>query len=145
MIGSRTYVAKRENVERKWYVVDAEDAPLGRLAVFVAHILAGKHKPTYTPHVDCGDFVIVINADKVKLTGKKAERSVIYSHSGYKGSLKATSLGTMLSKRPERLVERAVRGMLPHNRLRYDRKLKVYCGPEHPHAAQKPEPLRLEA
>ena len=119
MIGSRTYVAKKENVERKWYVVDAEDVPLGRLAVFVAHILAGKHKPTYTPHVDCGDFVIVINADKA-VDRQKAERSVIYSHSGYKGSLKATSLGTMLSAARAAGGARRQRNA-PHNRLRYNR------------------------
>lgn len=140
-----TYMATPADVERKWYVVDAEGKTLGRLATGIAAILRGKHKPTFTPHVDCGDFVIVVNADKVALTGKKLDQKIYYRHSGYLGGLKATSARTMLATRPVRPIELAVKGMLPHNRLgrQMIRKLKVYAGPEHPHAAQKPEKIDL--
>lgn len=143
MIGTRSFMAKRENVERKWYVIDATDKHLGRLAVQVARILSGKHKPTYTPHVDCGDFVIVVNAEKVGLTGKKREQSTIKRYSGYPGGLKSLTYGQVLTRRPERLVERVVWGMIPKTKLGRDmyRKLKVYAGPNHPHAAQQPEVL----
>lgn len=143
MIGTRSFMAKRESVERKWYVIDATDKHLGRLAVQVARILSGKHKPTYTPHVDCGDFVIVINAEKVGLTGKKREQSTIKRYSGYPGGLKSLTYGQVLERRPERLVERVVWGMIPKTKLGRDmyRKLKVYAGASHPHAAQQPEAL----
>lgn len=143
MIGTRSYMAKRETVERKWYVIDATDKHLGRLAVQVARILSGKHKPTYTPHVDCGDFVIVVNAEKVGLTGKKREQSTIKRYSGYPGGLKSLTYGEVLGRRPERLVERVVWGMIPKTKLGRDmyRKLKVYAGSSHPHAAQQPETL----
>lgn len=143
MIGTRSFMAKRETVERKWYVIDATDKHLGRLAVQVARILTGKHKPTYTPHVDCGDFVIVINAEKVGLTGKKREQSTIRRYSGYPGGLKTLTYAQVLERRPERLVERVVWGMVPKTKLGRDmyRKLKVYAGPSHPHAAQQPETL----
>jgi large subunit ribosomal protein L13 len=141
MIGTRTYVAKREEVEHKWYVVDATDKHLGRLAAQVARILTGKHKPTYTPHVDTGDFVVVVNADKIALTGKKQEQSKIYKYSGYPGGLKSRTYGEVLQKRPEHLIERVVWGMLPKTKLgrAMYRKLKVYAGAGHPHAAQQPE------
>lgn len=141
MIGTRTYVAKREEVERKWYVIDATDKHLGRLAVQVARILIGKHQPTYTPHVDTGDFVVVINADKVGLTGKKLNQSKLHSYSGYPGGLKTTTYGEALKKHPERLIEKVVWGMLPKTKLgrAMYKKLKVYSGPNHPHSAQCPE------
>lgn len=140
MIGTRTYVAKREQVERNWYVIDATDKHLGRLAVQIARILIGKHKPTYTPHVDTGDFVVVINAEKIGLTGKKSEQSKIYRYSGYPGGLKARTYGEVLDKHPARLIERVVWGMLPKTKLgrAMYRKLKVYPGATHPHAAQQP-------
>jgi len=138
-------MAKPKDIERerKWYLVDATDVPLGRLAARISQILMGKHKPNYTPHVDTGDFVIVVNASNVKLTGRKATQSVIYGYSGYKGGLKAVPYNVLLEKKPERLVEVVVKGMLPRNRLRYERKLKVYAGPDHPHEAQKPEVLDI--
>ena len=140
-----TYMAKAGSVERKWYVVDATGKRVGRLASEVAAILRGKHKPQFTPHVDTGDFVIVVNAEKIVFTGKKLENKMYYRHSGYPGGLKATSAADMLKKHPERIVEMAVKGMLPHNSLGADqyRKLNVYVGPDHPHAAQQPEPLQL--
>lgn len=140
-----TYMAKPGAVERKWYVVDAEGKRVGRLATEVASILRGKHKPEYTPHVDTGDFVIVINADKVVFTGKKMHDKMYYRHSGYPGGLKTTSAEDMLSKHPERVMEMAIKGMLPHNSLGADqyRKLKVYAGAEHPHGAQQPQVLEL--
>ncbi len=136
-----TYMAKPETVERKWYIVDAAGKRVGRLATEIATILRGKHKPEFTPHVDTGDFVIVINAEKVVFTGNKLEKKFYYRHSGYPGGLKAVKAADMLKRHPERVMEKAVRGMLPHNRLGDDqyRKLKVYAGSEHPHAAQKPE------
>ncbi|MHB1683591.1 MAG: 50S ribosomal protein L13 [Bacilli bacterium] len=140
-----TYMAKAGSVERKWYVVDATGKRVGRLASEVAAILRGKHKPQFTPHVDTGDFVIVVNAEKIVFTGKKMENKLYYRHSGYPGGLKATSASDMLKKHPERIVEMAIKGMLPHNSLGADqyRKLNVYVGPDHPHAAQQPEPLQL--
>jgi large subunit ribosomal protein L13 len=141
MIGTRTYVAKREQVERKWYVIDASQKHLGRLAVQVARILTGKHKPSYTPHVDTGDFVIVINADKVGLTGKKMSQSKIYRYSGYPGGLKSRTYAEVLDKHPGRLIERVVWGMIPKTKLGRSifGKLKVYPGAAHPHSAQRPE------
>ena len=143
MIGTRSFMAKGEEVERKWYIIDAENKPLGRLAVQVARILSGKHKPTYTPHVDTGDFVVVINAEKVGLTGNKLTQSTISKHSGHPGGLKVLTYKQILERRPERLVERVVWGMLPKTKLGRDmyRKLKVYAGTAHPHAAQKPEQI----
>jgi large subunit ribosomal protein L13 len=140
-----TYMAKPHEVERKWYVIDAEGKVLGRLAAEVARVLRGKHKPTYTPSVDTGDHVIVVNAAKVRVTGKKAEKKMYYHHSQHPGGLKALSFREVLARKPERVIELAVRGMLPKNRLgrQMFRKLKVYAGPEHPHAAQRPEPLVL--
>ncbi len=142
----KTYYAKPGEVEREWLVVDATDIPLGRLASEVASILRGKHKPQYTPHVDVGDFVIVVNADKVKLTGKKSQDKRIFRHSGFPGGLKSVAVGELLAKRPERVVERAVKGMLPKNTLgrAMGKKLKVYAGPDHPHQAQKPRQITLE-
>lgn len=142
----RTYMAKEHEVDKKWYIVDARGKTLGRLASQVAAVLRGKHKPTYTPHVDSGDYVIVINAKDVRLTGKKLDKKIYYRHSRYPGGLKMQTAGEMLETRPEKMVELAVWGMLPHNRLgrRQIRKLKVYAGPEHPHEAQKPEPLAVE-
>lgn len=142
----KTYHAKPGEVEREWLVVDATDMVLGRLATQVAQILKGKNKPQYTPHVDTGDFVVVINAEKIRLTGNKAETKTYYSHSGYIGGLKEVSFARMLEKHPERIIEKAVKGMLPKNTLgrAMNRKLKVYAGPEHPHAAQKPREITLE-
>ena len=141
----KTYTAKTKEIEEKWCVVDASGHVLGRLASFVAHRLRGKHKPIYTPHVDTGDHVIVINADKVALTGDKWDDKVYYRHSGYMGGLKAITAKDLLKKRPEDLIKHAVRGMLPKNRLgrKVLKKLKVYAGPEHPHEAQQPESLQL--
>ncbi len=140
-----TYMATPADVERKWYVVDAEGKTLGRIASQIAMILRGKNKPTYTPHLDTGDFVIIVNADKIALTGKKLDQKIYYRHSGYLGGMRATSARTMLATRPERPLELAIKGMLPHNRLgrQMFRKLKVYAGPQHPHAAQKPEKIEL--
>lgn len=141
----KTFVAKPHELERKWYVVDAEGKVLGRLASEVAAILRGKHKPIYTPHVDTGDNVIIINAEKVVLSGKKLEQKMYYRHSGYPGGLKQMDYKTFLKTKPELLVEKAVKGMLPHNRLgaAMFKKLKVYSGAEHPHTAQKPEVLEF--
>lgn len=140
-----TYMAKANEVERKWYVVDAAGQTLGRLASEVATLLRGKHKPIFTPHVDTGDYVIVVNADKIKLTGKKLTDKIYYHHSGYPGGLKQRTAKEMLEKRPEKMIELAVKGMLPKNRLgrRMFKKLFVYRGPEHPHQAQKPETYEL--
>lgn len=142
---STTFMANPQNVERKWYVVDAEGKTLGRLASRVAAILRGKHKPTFTPHTDAGDFVIIVNADKIVLTGKKLTDKLYRRHTGYPGGLKEITAGNLLAKQPIRPLELAIKGMLPHNRLGADmyRKLKVYAGPEHPHAAQKPEKLDI--
>lgn len=140
-----TFMANAATIERKWYVVDAEGKTLGRLAAEVAKILRGKHKPTYTPHVDTGDHVIVVNADKVVLTGKKLTQKTYFRHSGYPGGTTFTTAGKMLADRPERVIEIAVKGMLPKNRLgrAMYRKLKVYSGAAHPHEAQQPEVLEL--
>lgn len=140
-----TFMANAGNIERKWFVVDAEGQTLGRLAAEVAKVLRGKHKPTFTPHVDTGDYVIVVNAAKVKVTGKKLVQKTYFRHSGYPGGAKFTQLGHMLENRPERVVEIAIRGMLPKNKLgeQMYRKLNVYAGAEHPHQAQKPEVLNL--
>jgi large subunit ribosomal protein L13 len=142
----KTYHAKPGEVEREWLLIDATDMVLGRLASEVAQILKGKRKPVYTPHVDTGDFVVIINAEKVRLTGNKAEQKNYYSHSGYPGGLKEVSFKRMLDKHPERIIEKAVRGMLPKNTLgrAMGRKLKVYAGTEHPHEAQKPRQITLE-
>ena len=142
----KTYMATPSTIERKWYVVDAADKTLGRLAAEVAKVLRGKHKPTFTPHMDTGDHVIIINADKVRLTGKKLVQKVYFRHSGYLGGDKYTTAGDMLAKNPVRMVELAVRGMVPHNRLgsQIIKKLHVYAGSEHPHAAQKPEVLTID-
>ena len=140
-----TYMAKPNEVERKWYVIDAAGQTLGRMASVAAAILRGKHKPHFTPQVDTGDFVIIINADKVVLTGKKLQQKKYYRHSQYPGGLKVTTAQDMLKNKPERMVELAVHGMLPKNRLgeRLKTKLKVYAGSEHPHQAQKPEVWEL--
>lgn len=141
----RTYMAKPSEVDRKWWIVDAEGKTLGRLASEVASIIRGKHKPNFTPHVDNGDFVVVINASKVVLTGKKLQNKMYYRHSGYPGGLKVTSAKDMLANKPERMVELAVHGMLPKNRLgeKMKLKLKVYAGSEHPHQAQQPQVWEL--
>ena len=142
----RTYQATPQDRERNWYVVDAEGKTLGRLATQIADVLRGKRKPTYTPHVDVGDFVIVVNAEKIVVTGKKREDKLYWRHSGYPGGIKSQSLGDLLERRPEEVIRRAVKGMLPRNRLARQqlRKLKVYAGPEHPHQAQKPEQLDVK-
>jgi len=139
----KTYMANPENIERKWYVVDAEGQTLGRLSSEIAKVLRGKNKPEYTPHVDTGDYVIVVNADKVKVTGKKLEQKIYYNHSDYVGGMRETKLADMLAKKPERVVELAVKGMLPKGplgRSMYS-KLHVYAGPEHKQQAQQPEVL----
>ncbi|MGG5342415.1 50S ribosomal protein L13 [Enterococcus sp. AZ020] len=140
-----TYMAKTGEVERKWYVVDATDVPLGRLSAVVASILRGKNKPTFTPHVDTGDFVIVINADQVKLTGNKATDKIYYRHSQYPGGLKSVTAGELRDKNSRRLIENSIKGMLPKNTLGRKQltKLNVYGGAEHPHAAQQPEVLDI--
>lgn len=136
-----TFIAKPSDVERKWYVVDAAGQTLGRLASEVAAILRGKMKPIFTPHLDTGDFVIVINAEKIELTGKKLTQKFYYRHSGFPGGFRQTSYDTLMKKKPEFVIEKAVKGMLPHNKLgrAQGKKIKVYAGPEHPHAAQLPE------
>ncbi|MDO8105694.1 50S ribosomal protein L13 [Isoptericola sp. b441] len=141
----RTYTPKPGDVQRTWHVIDADGVVLGRLATQVATLLRGKHKATFAPHVDTGDFVIVINADKVVLTGAKREQKLAYRHSGYPGGLRSVSYEQLLSTRPERAVEKAVRGMLPKTSLARQqlRKLKVYAGAEHPHAAQQPQPFEI--
>ncbi len=141
----RTYTPKPGSVERQWHVIDATDVVLGRLATQAAVLLRGKHKPVYAPHVDTGDFVVIINAGKVALTGSKAENKKAYRHSGYPGGLRAQSYVELLDTHPERAVEKAVRGMLPHNSLgrKMASKLKVYAGPSHPHAAQQPVPFEI--
>jgi large subunit ribosomal protein L13 len=141
----RTYSPKPTDITRSWFVVDATDLPLGRLASEVAQILRGKHKPTFAPHMDGGDHVIVVNADKVYVSGNKEIEKIYYRHSGYPGGLRAETFSQIRKNHPERLVETAIRGMLPKNRLgrQIFRKLKVYAGPDHPHAPQKPEPLTI--
>ncbi|KXS45798.1 MULTISPECIES: 50S ribosomal protein L13 [unclassified Candidatus Frackibacter] len=140
-----TYMAKPEDIERNWFVVDAEGKTLGRMATEIATVLRGKHKPIYTPNVDTGDYVIVINAEKVKLTGKKLEQKMYHKHSEYPGGLNSISYNELLAKKPEKVIELAVKGMLPKNKLgrKIFKKLKVYAGAEHPHAAQQPEELDI--
>jgi large subunit ribosomal protein L13 len=139
----KTYSVKAGEIERRWYVVDAEGKVLGRLASEIARVLRGKHKPTYTPHLDTGDFVVVVNAEKVVLTGRKADQKTYFRHSGYMGGEKFIPFRRMQEKHPERVVELAVKGMLPKSALGRNLrdKLRVYAGPEHPHVAQQPEPL----
>ncbi len=139
----QTYMANPDKIERKWYVVDAEGCTLGRLASGVASVLRGKNKPQFTPHVDTGDYVIVVNADKIKVTGKKMDQKIYYNHSDYVGGMKETTLKEMMAKKPEKVVELAVKGMLPKGPLGREMytKLFVYAGPDHKHAAQKPEVL----
>ncbi len=141
----RTYTPKPETVERSWLVIDATDIVLGRLASQAARLLRGKHKPVFAPHVDTGDYVIVINADKVVLTGSKAEKKLAYRHSGYPGGLRSETYTDLLARRPDQAVEKAIQGMLPHNSLgrQVAGKLKVYVGAEHPHAAQQPTPYTI--
>jgi len=143
----KTYVATPADRQRDWYVVDAEGQTLGRLATRIADTLRGKRKPQYTPHVDTGDFVVVVNADKIRVTGKKLEQKRYWRHSGYPGGIKSRSLAEMLDRRPEEVIRKAVKGMLPRNRLarRQITKLKVYAGPDHPHAAQQPKPMKIES
>jgi large subunit ribosomal protein L13 len=142
----KTYVANSANRERNWLIVDAAGLTLGRLATQIADALRGKNKPEYTPHVDTGDFVVVINAEKIAVTGKKRAEKRYYRHSGYPGGLKSRTLQEMLDRRPEQVIRLAVKGMLPRNRLarRQITKLKVYAGPEHPHVAQKPTPMEIK-
>lgn len=139
----RTYSPRPADIERTWYLVDAQDEVLGRLATRIARVLRGKHKPTFAPHMDTGDYVVVVNAGGVRLTGSKGSQSLAHRHSGYPGGLKSVPFARLLAQRPEELVERAVRGMLPKNSVGRSaiKKLKVYAGPDHPHAAQQPRPL----
>ena len=141
----RTYSPKAGEVSRTWHVIDATDVVLGRLASQAASLLRGKHKTTFAPHVDTGDFVIVINADKIALTGSKREQKYDYRHSGFPGGLRATSYGDLIDRNPRRVIEKAVKGMLPHNKLgrQQIKKLKVYAGADHPHAAQQPQPFEI--
>jgi large subunit ribosomal protein L13 len=141
----KTFSAKAEEVQRDWYIVDAAEKTLGRLASEIAHRLRGKHKAEYTPHVDTGDYIVVINAEKIQVTGNKAAGKIYHSHTGYPGGLKSISFEKLIDKAPERVIQGAVKGMLPRNplgRAMY-RKLKVYAGTEHPHAAQQPQPLNI--
>lgn len=141
-----TYMQKKETVKRDWYVIDAEGLNLGRLATRVADVLRGKHKPTFTPHVDCGDYVIVVNASKINLTGNKLNDKIYYNHSGYTGGLRERTAKEMKEKYPVEMIERAVKGMIPHNRLgrQVAKKLFVYEGAEHPHMAQKPVEMKVK-
>ena len=141
----RTFTAKTAEIEREWYVIDAKGQTLGRLASKIAPIIKGKHKPIYTPHLDCGDFVVVINAEKVRVTGRKLDQKIYYRHSLYPGGLSTINLRDQLAKHPERVLQDAVRGMLPKNKLgrQMIKKLKVYSGDSHPHQAQQPKPLKL--
>lgn len=143
----RTYSPKAGEVTHAWHVIDAEDVVLGRLATQAATLLRGKHKPTYAPHIDTGDFVVVVNAEKVALTGKKREQSFQFRHSGYPGGGRKFSFGQVLDKHPERLLEKTIKGMLPKNKLgrAMSKKLKVYAGPQHPHQAQNPQPFEINA
>jgi large subunit ribosomal protein L13 len=141
----RTFAGRTEDIKREWYVVDAEGQTLGRLASRIAPVLKGKHKPAYTPHLDYGDFIVVVNADKVRVTGRKLDQKLYHRHSGYPGGLTSVTLRDQLAKHPERVLLAAVRGMLPKNRLgrRMIKKLKIYAGDSHPHQAQQPRPLEL--
>lgn len=142
----KTYYAKPLEVEREWLLIDATDQVLGRVASVAAQILRGKHKPQYTPHVDTGDFIVIINADKIKVTGTKAENKVYYRHTGYAGGLKSETFAEAMKKHPERVIEHAVKGMLPKTTLgrAMGKKLKVYAGPDHPHAAQQPREIKID-
>ena len=142
----KTYYPKLDEIQQEWHLVDADGKVLGRLASQVASVLRGKHKSMYTPHMDTGDFVVIVNAEKIRLTGRKAEAKSYFTHSGFMGGERHTSYKEMLAKHPERIIVHAVRGMLPHNRLgrRLIKKLKIYSGPEHPHSAQQPKPLEVE-
>jgi len=142
-VDERTFIPKESDIERRWFVVDAEGKVLGRLATRIAQIVRGKEKVYFTPHLDTGDFVVVVNADKIRVTGKKEADKTYYRHSGYIGNLKKTTLGRMMARKPEWVIMHAVRGMLPKNRLgrKLLKKVKVYRGPTHPHAAQNPQPL----
>lgn len=146
MTNNKTFSPKTSDITHNWWVVDATDLPLGRVASEVAKLIRGKHKPTFAPHVDGGDFVIVVNAEKVAVTSDKSREKLYYRHSGYPGGLKAESFENLIARRPEQVVERAVKGMLPKNKLgrKMVRKLKVYAGPDHPHAAQQPQSISLE-
>ncbi len=139
----KTYSVRAKEIDRKWYVVDARDETLGRLATRIATVLRGKHKPSYSPHLDVGDFVVVVNADKIRVTGKKLDQKIYYRHSGYPGGLKSVTLRRQLAQHPTRVIRSAVWGMLPHNRLgrAMVKKLRVYAGDEHPHEAQNPQAL----
>jgi large subunit ribosomal protein L13 len=141
-----TYAPKAGDTTRTWYVIDAQDVVLGRLAVAAANLLRGKHKPTFTPNVDGGDFVIIVNADKVAISGDKLQNKLAYRHSGYPGGLRSRSIGDLMQKHPDRVVEKAIIGMLPKNKLarQIKRKLHVYAGPQHPHAAQQPAPYEIK-
>ncbi|HRT69324.1 MAG TPA: 50S ribosomal protein L13 [Bacilli bacterium] len=143
---SKTYMANKQTVEKKWFVIDAENLVLGRLSTEVATLLRGKHKPIFTPHVDCGDYVIIVNAEKIALTGNKLADKMYYRHSGYPGGLKSRNAERMLELQPQKVLEESIRGMLPKTKLGDDmyRKLYVYVGPEHPHQAQKPEVYHLK-
>ena len=142
----KTFMQKKENIERKWYVIDAEGLNLGRVATKAATVLRGKHKPTFTPHVDCGDYVIIINAEKVNLTGNKLNDKMYYNHSGFPGGLRERNAKTMIESYPEEMMERAVKGMLPHGRLgrQMGKKLFVYRGADHKHEAQKPIEMKVD-
>lgn len=141
----KTYSAKSETIERQWFVVDAENKILGRLAASIASRLRGKHKPEFTPHVDTGDYIVVVNAEKIAYTGNKGKDKIYYTHSGYPGGIKGISLESLSAKAPEKVIKSAVKGMLPRGPLGREmfRKLRVYCGAAHPHVAQKPEPLEI--
>ena len=143
---SKSFMANAQNIEHKWYVVDATDLVLGRISTEVAVLLRGKHKPTFTPHVDCGDYVVIVNGEKIALTGNKLNKKMYYRHSGYPGGLKSRTAKVMLEVQPQKLLEKSIRGMLPKGKLGDDmyRKLYVYIGPEHPHQAQKPEVYKLK-
>ncbi|GAA1877601.1 50S ribosomal protein L13 [Pseudonocardia ailaonensis] len=140
-----TYSPKPGDITHAWHVIDASDVVLGRLATHAATLLRGKHKPTYAPHMDTGDFVIIVNAEKIAVSGKKRDDKFVYRHSGFPGGLKQRSVGEMIESHPDKLVEKAIKGMLPHNRLgrAMAKKLKVYAGPSHPHEAQKPQPFEI--
>jgi large subunit ribosomal protein L13 len=142
----KTFTPTPSDIDRKWWLVDATDLPLGRMASEVAHVLRGKHKPTFAPHMDMGDFVVIVNAEKVALTGNKAEQKVYWRHSGYPGGIRSRSYGEALERDAARVVETAVKGMLPKNRLgrAMAKKLKVYAGPDHAHAGQDPQPMELD-
>ena len=142
----KTHVATTTNRQRDWYVVDAEGKSLGRLATQLADVLRGKRKPDFTPHIDTGDFIVVVNAEKIRVTGDKMNSKIYWRHSGYPGGIKSRTLGEMLEKQPEEVIRKAVRGMLPRTKLGRQQllKLKVYAGPEHPHAAQLPQPLEIQ-